>query len=188
MANQFLNSITVSSGLVTGVTFSAIVSADIPDGGVTYAKIQQSGTPGPLLLGYPTGDTNLATIGVGANLAIGFSTLSVPLVFDGIVRAQSGNFEKANAFVYAESGTLVAVAAMADTDVPVAAVGFAGQTANLQEFRDSSANVLAAVTSNGAFKPASLADASAAKGTVYYSTDASKLVYKDSGGVVNNLY
>jgi len=37
-------------------------------------------------------------------------------------------------------------------------------------------------------QPASLADASASNNTIYYSTTASKLVYKDSGGTVNNLY
>ncbi len=40
----------------------------------------------------------------------------------------------------------------------------------------------------GAITPASLADAAAPNGTIYYSTDAAKLVYKDGGGVVNNLY
>jgi hypothetical protein len=64
----------------------------------------------------------------------------------------------------------------------------AGQTANLQEWQDSLGTPLAAVTKNGAFVPAHLADASAANDTVYYSTTAGKLVYKDSGGTVNNLY
>lgn len=40
----------------------------------------------------------------------------------------------------------------------------------------------------GAWEPASMTDAAAANGTVYYSTTASKLVFKDSGGTVNNLY
>lgn len=40
----------------------------------------------------------------------------------------------------------------------------------------------------GGFTPASLADGSATNGTIYYSTTASKLAYKDSGGVVNALY
>lgn len=62
------------------------------------------------------------------------------------------------------------------------------QTANLQEWQDSSGTALASIAKNGAFVPASLADTDAANGTIYYSTDASKLVYKDSGGTVNNLY
>jgi hypothetical protein len=41
---------------------------------------------------------------------------------------------------------------------------------------------------NGYFLPVSSADADAPNNSIYYSTDASKLVYKDSGGIVNNLY
>jgi hypothetical protein len=40
----------------------------------------------------------------------------------------------------------------------------------------------------GGMFPAHMADGSAANDTIYYSTTASKLVYKDSGGTVNNLY
>jgi hypothetical protein len=47
---------------------------------------------------------------------------------------------------------------------------------------------VSAVKSNGAFQPASMADSSAANNTLYYSTTAGKLVYKDSSGTVNNLY
>lgn len=41
---------------------------------------------------------------------------------------------------------------------------------------------------DGAICPPSLSNASAPNNSLYYSTDASKLVYKDSGGTVNNLY
>lgn len=37
-------------------------------------------------------------------------------------------------------------------------------------------------------EPPSMADSSAPNNSIYYSTTASKLVYKDSGGTVNNLY
>ena len=40
----------------------------------------------------------------------------------------------------------------------------------------------------GPIRPPSMADSEAALNTVYYSTTASKLVYKDSLGTVNNLY
>ena len=62
------------------------------------------------------------------------------------------------------------------------------QSVDMTQWVDSSAAVMSAIAKNGAFKPASLADSAAENGTVYYSTDASKLVYKDSGGTVNNLY
>lgn len=41
---------------------------------------------------------------------------------------------------------------------------------------------------SGAVRPASIDDASAPTNAIYYSTTAGKLVYKDSSGVVNNLY
>lgn len=44
------------------------------------------------------------------------------------------------------------------------------------------------VRDDGTIKPVSLADASAENDSVYYSTTQNKLVYKDSGGVVNSLY
>lgn len=44
------------------------------------------------------------------------------------------------------------------------------------------------IDSNAYFKPVSSADSSAPNNSIYYSTTQSKLVYKDSGGSVNNLY
>jgi hypothetical protein len=41
---------------------------------------------------------------------------------------------------------------------------------------------------NGYFLPISSADADAPLNSIYYSTDSSKLVYKDSGGTINDLY
>lgn len=43
-------------------------------------------------------------------------------------------------------------------------------------------------TITGGFRPLSMADSAAANNTIYYSTTAGKLVYKDGSGVVNNLY
>ncbi len=40
----------------------------------------------------------------------------------------------------------------------------------------------------GHISPASSADTDAPNGSIYYSTDASKLVFKDAGGTVNELY
>jgi hypothetical protein len=44
------------------------------------------------------------------------------------------------------------------------------------------------IRNDGSIEPVSLADADAANNSIYYSTDQSKLVFKDSGGVVNDLY
>lgn len=41
---------------------------------------------------------------------------------------------------------------------------------------------------NGYFLPVSSADADAPNNSIYYSTDSSKLVYKDSGGTPHDLY
>jgi len=48
--------------------------------------------------------------------------------------------------------------------------------------------VLRKITLIGGIVPASMADTVAENGTIYYSTTASKLVYKDLSGTVNNLY
>lgn len=44
------------------------------------------------------------------------------------------------------------------------------------------------VTSGGYLQPISSTDAAAPNNSIYYSTTASKLVFKDAGGTVNNLY
>jgi hypothetical protein len=66
--------------------------------------------------------------------------------------------------------------------------GAAAQSANLQEWLNSAGTTASAVKSDGSIQPASLADSAATNNSIYYSTTASKLVYKDSGGTVNNLY
>lgn len=71
---------------------------------------------------------------------------------------------------------------------PFRIIGLAGQSANLIHLYNSDSATLWAIKPNGAMLPATLADAAADNGTVYYSSTASKLVYKDSGGTVNALY
>lgn len=44
------------------------------------------------------------------------------------------------------------------------------------------------IRGNGTVRPVRMADVSAPNDSIYYSTTANKLVYKDSSGVVNNLY
>ena len=44
------------------------------------------------------------------------------------------------------------------------------------------------IDKDGYIKPISSADSAAPNNSIYYSTDSSKLVYKDSGGSVNDLY
>ena len=66
--------------------------------------------------------------------------------------------------------------------------GLASNTANLQEWQNNAGTVLSAVKSDGSIQPASMADSAATNNSIYYSTTASKLVYKDAAGTVNNLY
>lgn len=56
------------------------------------------------------------------------------------------------------------------------------QIARLLEFLEANS------ISEGFFLPVSSADADAPNNSIYYSTDATVLVYKDAGGVVHNLY
>lgn len=76
----------------------------------------------------------------------------------------------------------------ATTDVTQKFKRIASQTGDMTHWLDESNNVLSRIYASGAFQPVSLADASAPNNSVYYSTTQSKLVYKDSGGTVNNLY
>jgi hypothetical protein len=63
-----------------------------------------------------------------------------------------------------------------------------GQTGDLLQLQSSASSTLTAFRAGGGWQPASMSDASAPNNTVYFSTTASRLVYKDSGGTVNNLY
>lgn len=56
------------------------------------------------------------------------------------------------------------------------------QVARLLEYLEANS------ISEGYFLPISSADADAPINSIFYSTDATTLVYKDSGGVVHNLY
>lgn len=66
--------------------------------------------------------------------------------------------------------------------------GCASYTANYLEIQDSGNNVLTQIDSKGAWHPPSVADSAAQNNSIYYSTTANKLVYKDNGGGVNSLY
>jgi hypothetical protein len=63
-----------------------------------------------------------------------------------------------------------------------------GQTASIQEWCESTGTVLSAVNADGSYKPARIADSAAVASSLYFSTTANKLVFKDAAGVVNNLY
>jgi hypothetical protein len=63
-----------------------------------------------------------------------------------------------------------------------------GQSANLLEFQSETPSVMSAFKLDGSWKPPAIADSSASNDSMYFSTTAGKLVYKDVSGVVNALY
>lgn len=64
------------------------------------------------------------------------------------------------------------------------ASSYAGDFVNFQKAGTSKFKIDA----NGAISVATMADSSAPNSSLYYSSTASKLVWKDAGGTVNNLY
>lgn len=68
------------------------------------------------------------------------------------------------------------------------AVANGNNTATIGNSSTTDCHIHGNIVPTKAFKPASLADSVAPNNAIYYSTTASKLVYKDSGGTVNNLY
>jgi hypothetical protein len=66
--------------------------------------------------------------------------------------------------------------------------GSPSQYADFMQAQDETGATLSAVKADGSHKPAHLADTAATNDSIYYSTTAGKLVYKDSTGTVNNLY
>jgi hypothetical protein len=85
-------------------------------------------------------------------------------------------------------GAQLQVATAAATTKALVVRGASAQSANLQEWQNNSGTVLSAIKPDGSIQPASLADSAATNNSIYYSTTASKLVYKDAAGTVNNLY
>lgn len=62
------------------------------------------------------------------------------------------------------------------------------QTADLSQWRQADGTVLAAIDAGGFLKPRHAADTNAPNDSLYFSTTAGKLVYKDPSGAVNALY
>lgn len=62
------------------------------------------------------------------------------------------------------------------------------ETIRAEDYEVTGAGTNPVIDSNGFFRPQSSADGSAPNNSIYYSTTQSKLVYKDSGGTVNDLY
>lgn len=82
----------------------------------------------------------------------------------------------------------VSVISFGTTSTPLGIQAASGQTAALTTWYDGSGNPLSSIRPDGSWKPPALADSAAANDSLYYSTTASKLCYKDASGTVNPLY
>ncbi len=72
--------------------------------------------------------------------------------------------------------------------VTLASIAVAGQTGDLFQAMDSSANPLMAIKVDGSMQPVSLSDSSATNNSIYYSTTQGKLCFKDLSGTAQPLY
>ena len=92
------------------------------------------------------------------------------------------------------AGSAVWVQAFSASKSAVVIDGVFNQTSDLLVLRKKNSatpndvSILCSFSREGAFKPAHLADTAAPNGSLYYSSTAGKLVFKDPSGVVNNLY
>jgi hypothetical protein len=133
---------------------------------LTNAYLTNTGTYCyPALIPPPTGGTS----GAGTDLAI-YGGSAIGTGTGGSILLQAGAFSTSG------------------SNGKVIVRGLASNTANLQEWQNNAGSVLSAVKSDGSIQPASIADSAATNNSIYYSTTASKLVYKDAAGTVNNLY
>lgn len=141
-----------------------------------------SGTAGRVLY-VGSGGVLAETEAIRVHVASGF--LIIPAIYDGFASRNiylNGNYVVTERSIRAEGW-------VAQPAQPVIeARGASGQTGPAIRMTDSGGSVLSEFKVNGAWQPPSMTDAAAPNNTVYYSTTAAKLVYKDSGGTVNPLY
>jgi len=133
---------------------------------------------------------------VSANVAIGFSAgfklnSGISNIFIG--SASGGNLidnhsHSDSIFIGRSAGPQNRIGDNNCIVIGAGAVGNGPNTATIGGPLQTDCYLIGNVIPTGAFKPASIADASAPTNAIYYSTTANKLVYKDSTGTVNNLY
>lgn len=124
--------------------------------------------------GYIRTSDSSSHLGIG-----GLTRIFFELEFLGLVSYFGGSGDNESFYLFTRSATRVGQV------IKLSAL----QTANAFEVQpDGSTTPIVSIRSNGAIMPATLADADAANNSIYYSSTASRLVYKDGAGVVNNLY
>lgn len=140
-------------------------------------------------IGYRTGFNAAGggNVGVGG-FAIGQSvTSSNSSVFVGYgVGSSKTGITKC---IYVGSGT-TSIETVSSNEIVIGcdAVGQGSNTTVLGNSSTTATYIFGNLIPSGAVAPASLADSAAPNNAIYFSTTAGKLVYKDAGGSVNNLY
>jgi hypothetical protein len=196
------------NGASSNQVFFGANGTAIPSNGSLGQKIQLSGTMGSVgIADYAMGVESgfmWHTVGSGGGYKFYNNAASSLLTIGstGIVTAAS-EFQSPTAFRVTAFGTYMGVSSAQrfvfnNTGIEANAGSttnnvlrinlLASHTGNALDVRNSGGTSLTSINATGGWVPASMTDASAANNTVYYSTTASKLVYKDAGGTVNNLY
>jgi len=135
--------------------------------------IEFNSATGTLLLFANNGNQNYIQLGPVTTTLSGY-------IIDSYI-AGTGNVTKANETSFYAN-------AVSAARVPLTSQLAAAQTADAFQVKSSGGSTLMAILAGGGVQPASMADGSAPNNSIYYSTTASKLVFKDAGGAVNALY
>ena len=140
---------------------------------------------------------------IGTSTAFGFRyILGIPIPFIDAIAADNSTHGN---LCIGQSGTLVgmgfspgqpqsAIQAQLHVKSQSAAVPLqinqqiSGQSADFLQFQNSSGTLVGTFDANGAYSLPQIPDSTANPGTLYFSTTASKLTYKDPSGTVHNLY
>lgn len=172
-AREFLYSITidVSAGTVISGRFAPILSTDLP-ADVAYTDKANTFTQPQTFVNVATGSASAA-----------------------VDASSTGSGGIAGSFHNSDGGTFC-VLQILNTWAGTTLAIYQGTTGFVRFDDDGSlatngnfdVNGWVLVRPDASIQPAQLADADAANDSLYFSTDANKLAYKDSGGVVNNLY
>lgn len=192
--NNVVSTLATSNGAFViqppGATNKALVLKEAANQSANVFEIQTNGgtvvchfDPAiGLLLGntYTIGSTGVLFVQTGQGCQTQVKTLYVQIT------DTSGNNPGVN--LYPSSSPQCVYVSPGATSIGVIVIAAPLQSGDLQQWQNSDTSVASQIDAKGAWHPPALADSAAQNGSVYYSTTANKLVYKDSGGIVNNLY
>jgi len=132
---------------------------------------------GDVVISAGVGGTGSTTSGIPGSVRFYANGAQGMCLSAGILTIEAQTVHTASVFVESLAG-----------NPPLIIKAFSSGSAEQILFRDSGGTRNASFLFDGSWSPPHIADASAANDSVYYSTDAAKLVYKDPGGTVRNLY